>query len=100
MRPVSYYSYGMNRNDIRVTYAFDRQTVADIDQLAEAWGVSKSEATRRAVRMACERFDLQVARMSPAEVLEYGLVHPTRSRKETAAWQRDARALRKDWEPR
>lgn len=87
----------MKQNTIRVTYAFDRPTVAAIDQLAAEWGVSKSEATRRAVRMARERLDTEIARLTPAEVIEYCARNPTRSKKEAAAWQRDLRANRKSW---
>lgn len=87
----------MKQNTIRVTYAFDRSTVVAIDQLAAEWGVSKSEATRRAVRMARERLDSELARLTPAEVVEYCAKHPTRSKTEAAAWQRDLRANRKSW---
>jgi hypothetical protein len=40
---------------IRSTYALDVHTVRTLDRLAERWGVSKSEALRRAVRHAAEQ---------------------------------------------
>lgn len=35
---------------IKSTYALDAETVALLDMLARQWGVSKSEALRRAIR--------------------------------------------------
>jgi hypothetical protein len=37
---------------IRSTYALDTDTVKRLDDLAREWGVSKSEALRRAIREA------------------------------------------------
>ena len=39
---------------IRATYAFDVATARRIEDLARRWGVSKSEALRRAVQQAAE----------------------------------------------
>jgi hypothetical protein len=37
---------------IRSTYALDPESVAQLETLARNWGVSKSEALRRAIRAA------------------------------------------------
>jgi hypothetical protein len=37
---------------IRSTYTLDRDTMRALDEMARRWGVSKSEALRRAVRSA------------------------------------------------
>ena len=37
---------------IKSTYSLDPETVARLDALAKSWGVSKSEALRRAIRAA------------------------------------------------
>jgi Arc/MetJ-type ribon-helix-helix transcriptional regulator len=87
----------MKQNSIRVTYAVDAQTVLAIDELAREWEVSKSEAVRRAVRLARERVNSQFARMSPLEVLDHSLRAPTRSKREVEAWQEEAAAMRKSW---
>lgn len=39
---------------IRGTYALDVDTVRRLEDLAREWGVSKSEALRRAIRAAAE----------------------------------------------
>jgi len=87
----------MDKKSIRVTYAVDAQTVAAIDQLARDWGVSKSEAMRRAVRSARERVDAQFSRMTPLEILDYSRNNPHHSEEEIEAWHREVRALRKSW---
>lgn len=40
---------------IRSTYAFDVETVHQLDDLAEHWSTSKSAALRRAIREAASR---------------------------------------------
>ena len=87
----------MPKNDIRVTYAVDRQTVASLDELAKRWGVSKSEAVRRAVRQARERVDAHFSQLSPLEALEYGMRHPSRSQEEAEEWMQETRAIRQSW---
>jgi hypothetical protein len=37
---------------IKATYALDAETVRSLERMARRWGVSKSEALRRAVRAA------------------------------------------------
>jgi len=43
---------GMAITTIRSTYALDVETVQALDRMARRWGVSKSEALRRAIRNA------------------------------------------------
>lgn len=40
---------------IKATYSLDVETVRSLERLAEVWGVPKSEALRRTIRMAAER---------------------------------------------
>ena len=39
---------------VKATYSLDVETVKSLDRLAELWRVPKSEALRRAIRMAAE----------------------------------------------
>jgi len=39
---------------VKATYSLDPETVRSIERMARRWGVSKSEALRRAVREAAE----------------------------------------------
>ena len=47
--------YGMATMYIRSTFALDEPTTRGLTQLAKKWGVSKSEALRRAVARAQEQ---------------------------------------------
>ena len=47
--------YGMATMHIRSTFALDEPTTRGLAQLARKWGVSKSEALRRAVARAQEQ---------------------------------------------
>jgi hypothetical protein len=47
--------YGMATMHIRSTFALDELTTLGLAQLAKKWGVSKSEALRRAVARAQEQ---------------------------------------------
>lgn len=40
---------------VKATYSLDVETVKALGRLAELWGVPKSEALRRVIRMAAER---------------------------------------------
>ncbi|MEJ2237308.1 MAG: ribbon-helix-helix protein, CopG family [Gemmatimonadales bacterium] len=42
----------MATHTIKTTYALDVDTVRTLEQMARRWGVSKSEALRRAIRTA------------------------------------------------
>jgi len=39
---------------VKGTYSLDVETVRSLERLAEVWAVTKSEALRRAIRMAAE----------------------------------------------
>ena len=51
------YAYGMAIMTIRSTYALDAETVRTLEDVARRWGVSKSEALRRAIRTAAGQKD-------------------------------------------
>jgi hypothetical protein len=40
---------------IRTTYALDLETVRALEKMAQRWDVSKSEALRRAIRLAADQ---------------------------------------------
>ena len=46
------YSLGMATPTVKSTYALDLATVRALDEIAASWGVSKSEALRRAIGAA------------------------------------------------
>jgi len=45
----------MASTSIKGTYTLDVETVRSLERLAELWAVPKSEALRRAIRMAAEQ---------------------------------------------
>ena len=87
------YHTGMAASVVRSTYALDLDTVRTLDRLAERWGVSKSEALRRAVRHAAE----QAAPKGPAalEALDALQRSLKLSRTKAGAWARAARSERR-----
>ena len=46
---------------IKVTYSLDVDSVRDLEELARQWGVSKSEALRRAIQREARRQPNRVA---------------------------------------
>ncbi len=46
------YHAGMATQTIKTTYALDVETVRTLERIARRWGVSRSEALRRAIRVA------------------------------------------------
>lgn len=46
------YNRGMASTTVKSTYALDVETARALEDMARAWGVSKSEALRRAIRAA------------------------------------------------
>jgi hypothetical protein len=46
------YHAGMATQTIKTTYALDVETVRTLERVARRWGVSRSEALRRAIRVA------------------------------------------------
>lgn len=74
---------------VRTTVAFDPATVARWERLAKRWGVSKSEALRRALETAEKTApvlpalagaspltDEEIARMTPQEAFAWLQMHP------------------------
>lgn len=46
------YHSGMATTTVKATYSLDPGTVLRLEEIARSWGVSKSEALRRAIRAA------------------------------------------------
>jgi hypothetical protein len=83
----------MARITIRTTYALDPETVEALARMAGRWGVSKSEALRRAIRAAAAADPGPAAEAVRAlEELQRSLAL-TRRRADT--WARRARAERR-----
>ena len=88
-------SYGMARTSIKATYSLDPETVRVLDQVSRRWGVSKSEALRRAILASANTpADDAATRLA-------ALDHAQRVLKldsETAdAWIKEVRAERRAW---
>lgn len=83
----------MATSSVKSTYSFDVATVRALEELAASWGVSKSEALRRAIR---------AARRAPAEgapdslealdSLQRSLAMETAA---AARWEREVRVERR-----
>lgn len=80
---------------IRTTYALDEATVRALEQMAARWGVSKSEALRRAISSASEEKG-----SGPADAVE-ALDELQKSlgltQRQADAWVRSVRAERRAW---
>jgi len=85
---------------VKVTFTVDALTADSIRELAEAWGVPKSEAVRRAVRQAKESQLLKTPARTPVAVLEQLESAPPLSRGQTKARLASAEQVRNDWNPR
>jgi hypothetical protein len=59
----------MASSSVKTTYALDLETVRKLDELARRWGVSKSEALRRAIRASASQ-SLAVAPLEPVRALD------------------------------
>jgi hypothetical protein len=88
------YRTSMATPSIKATYALDVDTVRTLERMARRWRVSKSEALRRAIRVAAqgaasERSDA----LSALEALQRGLdLTPARARTWAGDVQRERRA--------
>jgi hypothetical protein len=78
---------------IRSTYALDVETVRTLDRLAARWGVSKSEALRRAVRHAADHAAPKGQGALEALDALQGSLKLTRTKAD--AWARAARGERR-----
>ncbi|MXW70228.1 MAG: ribbon-helix-helix protein, CopG family [Acidobacteria bacterium] len=83
---------------IKTTYSLDLGTVRALEDLARRWSVSKSEALRRAIRSELERQPsrrdtrMRALRELQASVARRGV--------DLAAWEREAREMRRASFPR
>jgi hypothetical protein len=86
--------YGMATMYIRSTFALDEPTNRGLAQLAKKWGVSKSEALRRAVARAQEQPG-PCGEMTPRDALLALKQKPPLTRRQAQSWRADnARARR------
>ena len=90
--------YDMARMTIRSTFALDPDTARALERLAGLWGVSKSEALRRAVAAASreERVDPAAEALGALDTLQdlMGIQDETAAR-----WIRTVRAERRARRP-
>ena len=86
------YSLSMATTTIKATYSLDPETVRLLERVSRRWGVSKSEALRRAIRASASlppEADDRVSaldRLQEATALSAGAA---------ASWARKARAERR-----
>ena len=86
--------YGMATMHIRATFALDELTTRGLAQLAKKWGVSKSEALRRAVARAQEQPGVG-GQMTPQDALRALKNKPVLSGGQARNWRAEnARARR------
>lgn len=80
---------------IRSTFALDEPTVHGLSQLARKWGVSKSEALRRAIARAQEHPGPGET-MTPQAALQALKEKPLISRAEGKAWRAENAQARRE----
>ena len=85
----------MARTSIKATYSLDPETVSVLDQVAKRWGVSKSEAMRRAILASAklpsaEAYD----RLAALDRLQKSLGLTAEA---ADAWVKEVRAERRAW---
>jgi hypothetical protein len=76
---------------IKGTYSLDADTVRLLERMSRRWGVSKSEALRRAIRGAAAASDTEAA-TGPLDRLQRAA---NLNKAAAAAWARHARAERR-----
>jgi hypothetical protein len=77
---------------IKATYSLDQETVRLLERVSRRWGVSKSEALRRAIRSAATTEREHVSSIETLSQIQTGL---GLSESVAAAWARQARAERR-----
>ena len=77
---------------IKATYSLDEDTVRLLEKVAERWGVSKSEAVRRAIRAAADSEAASTPALQTLTRIQDSLGLTTAV---AAAWARQARAERR-----
>ena len=87
------YHNSMATQTIKTTYALDVDTVRALEQMARRWGVSKSAALRRAIRMAASRAGEEAGgTLKALDKLQRGAALSDAKAKE---WVRSTRATRR-----
>jgi hypothetical protein len=76
---------------IKATYSLDAETVRLLERVSRRWGVSKSEALRRAIRASAAASGGDAA-TEPLDRLQHAAALTTST---AAAWARHARAERR-----
>jgi hypothetical protein len=77
---------------IKATYSLDAETVRSVERLSARWGVSKSEALRRAIRSAASTENEPIPAIEKLNQIQTGL---GLTASVAAAWARKARAERR-----
>ena len=77
---------------IKATYTLDAETIRLLERVSRRWGVSKSEALRRAIRASAATADDQDPGMEPLNRLQAAA---NLSKSAASAWARRARAERR-----
>lgn len=77
---------------IKATYSFDLETVRLLQEVSRRWGVSKSEALRRAIRAAAAQSGEE---HDPIGLLRHLQAAAALSGKAAASWARSVRAERR-----
>lgn len=77
---------------IKATYSFDAETVRLLEEMSRRWGVSKSEAVRRAIRAAAVRSGQE---HDPVGVLRHLQAAAALNGKAASSWARSVRAERR-----
>ena len=83
----------MATTTVKSTYALDVETVRSLEDMARAWGVSKSEALRRAIRAARREPDSDVPKaLAALDALQASLVLESQT---AARWGKKTRGERR-----
>jgi hypothetical protein len=86
----------MKQSTIKGTYSLDPLTATEIEALAKAWNVPKSEVIRRSVHAAASQSDLAGPRPpSKLAALEALQAEPRLSPAEVENWEKEIRAERR-----
>lgn len=78
---------------IKTTYSLDVETVRTLERMARKWKVSKSEALRRAIRIAAAQPEAE--RLSPVQALDALQTSLDLDAEGAARWERRVAAERR-----
>lgn len=85
----------MKSSTIKATYSLDPLTASEIESLAKAWKVPKSEVVRRSIHAAVRRKEeLAPRRLSKEEALKLFQSEPRLSPSDADKWIEEIRAER------